>query len=447
MNGAEFQLGYHFEPGAPRDGVTMTVPLMLLNQVDAARCEWLVPGLVKEKAQLLAKSLPQKLRRDLVPLPGFAAEFAQAKPHPERPLVEALAAHIRETRNTVVPLDAFRAETLPAHLSMNFKVVDGSGRQLAMGRNLAQLRSELGPAATQSFGAAVVVGEAADAGEKFTDWSFGELNEIVETGRGGHKLIGHPALVDRGDHVTLEVRDAPDSARAATRAGLLRLFVLQFREQLKYLEKNLPGLQQMGMQFVALGTADELKAQLLHAAFERSCLGEPWPSNREEFSARCAEAKGRLNLIAQEIARMVGAILEEYHALGRKVQGLKGQPAAVQDMKAQLDALVHKRFVAETPFERLAHFPRYLKAVSLRIDKLKSDPARDARLMSELAPLAAAWGRRIGVAHAQGIVDRKLEDFRWLLEELRVSLYAQELRTPFPVSVKRLHKVWDSMRS
>jgi len=447
MNGAEFQLGYHFEPGAPRDGVTMTVPLILLNQVDSARCEWLVPGLVKEKVQLLAKSLPQKLRRDLVPLPAFAAEFAEAKPHPERPLAAALAAFIRETRNTLVPLDAFRAETLPAHLSMNFKVVDDDGRQLAMGRNLAQLRAELGPAATQSFSEAVAGSEAADAGEKFTDWSFGDLRGIVATGKGGHRLTGHPALVDRGDHVTLEVRDAPDAARAATRAGLVRLFMLQFREQIKYLEKNLPGLQQMGMQFVALGTADELKAQLLLAAFERSCLGEPWPSNGEEFSARCAEVKGRLNLIAQEIARLVGVVLEEYHALTRKLQGVKGQPAAAKDMKAQLDALVHKRFVAETPFERLAQFPRYLKAASLRIDKLKSDPARDLRLMTEIAPLATAWGRKSGAARAQGVADRKLEDFRWLLEELRVSLFAQELKTPFPVSVKRLHKVWASMRA
>jgi ATP-dependent helicase HrpA len=309
------------------------------------------------------------------------------------------------------------------------------------------LRAELGTAATQRFGEVAAEGEAIDAGERFTDWGFGELGAIVEIGTGGGTLIGHPALVDRGDHVTLEVRDAPESALAATRAGLLRLFMLHFRDQVKYLEKNLPSLREMGMQFVALGTAEELKAQLLHAAFERTCLGEPWPSNRDEFLSRCTEAKGRLNLIAQDIARLVGSILAEYHALVRKLQAVKGQPAAAQDMKAQLDALVHGRFVAETPFERLAHFPRYLKAVSLRIDKLKSDPARDARLMSEFAPLAAAWGRKHAAARAQGVADRKLEDFRWLLEELRVSLYAQELRTPFPVSVKRLHKVWASMRA
>src|SRR5208283_721962 len=180
----------HFEPGAPRDGVTMTVPLILLNQVDANRCEWLVPGLLKEKVQLLAKSLPQKLRRDVVPLPDFSGEFAAKYPPgmagTDRPLVQTLASYIRETRNTVVPLDAFRGETLPEHLTMNFKVVDGDGRQLAMGRNLTKLRSELGAQASESFGAAATP-QATAGGAKFTDWSFGDLGEIVEIEQGGHK--------------------------------------------------------------------------------------------------------------------------------------------------------------------------------------------------------------------------------------------------------------------
>jgi ATP-dependent helicase HrpA len=443
MNGAEFALSYHFEPGAPRDGVTLTVPLLLLNRLDAARADWLVPGLLKEKVQLLAKSLPQKLRRDLVPLPEFAAEFAAKftpnSPGTDKPLVQTLAAYIRESRNIVVPLDAFRAETLPAHLVMNFKVVDEAARQLAMGRNLAALRSELGPQASETFdAAATAVGE----GEKHTEWDFGELGDIVEIEQGGHKLLGYPALVDGGDHVTLEVRDSPALAREVTRGGLLRLFALQFCEQLKYLEKNLPGLQQMGMQFVALGTVDELKSQLIRAALERSCLAEPWPVNREQFAARTAEAKGRLNLIAQELARLVGVVLGDYQALGRRLKDLKGAPAATQDMRGQLDALVHKSFVRDVAFAHLQHYPRYLKAIAMRIDKLRADPARDARWQADFAPLASAWARKVAGVRAQGVVDSKLEDFRWLLEELRVSLFAQELKTPFPVSVKRLHKVW-----
>jgi ATP-dependent helicase HrpA len=445
IRGAEFALAYHFEPGAARDGVTMTVPLLLLNQVDANRAEWLVPGLLKEKVQLLAKSLPQKLRRELVPLPEFAAEFAAQYPPgiagTERPLLQTLAGYIRETRNTVVPLDAFRAETLPAHLGMNFKVVDEDGRQLAMGRNLVKLKSELGAQASESFGAAAAP-KATAGGTHYTDWSFGEINDIVEIEQDGHKLLGYPSIIDGGDFVTLEVRDSAAAAKAETRSGLTRLFMLQFKEQVKYLEKNLPGLQQMGMQFVTLGTVEELRSQLIAAALERSCLAEPWPANRDQFAARAAEAKGRLNLIAQELARLCGVILSEYQVLGRKLKDLKSAPSAAQDMRNQLDALVHRNFIRATPFERLQHYPRYLKGIALRLDKLKSDPTRDARLMSDFAPLATAWVRKVSAVRAQGMTDPRLEDFRWLLEELRVSLFAQELKTPFPVSVKRLHKVW-----
>ena len=449
MNSADFALTYHFEPGAVRDGITMTVPLLLLNQVDAARCEWLVPGLLKEKAQMLAKSLPQKLRRDLVPLPEFAAEFAariqSGSANAGRGLVQALAAYIRESRNTVVPLDAFRAETLPLHLTMNFKVIDEDGRQLAMGRNLTQLRAELGPAAARSFGDTAERAEAVDAGAKYTEWSFGGLDEMIEIESGGRKLSGYPALVDRGDCVSLEVRDAANEAREATRAGLRRLFMLQFREQVKYLEKNLPNLQQMSMQFVALGSAEELRAQLISAAIDRTCLAEPWPANRADFTARAAEAKGRLNLIAGELARLVAGILDEHHVLGKKLQALKASPAAMQDMKTQLGDLLQKNFVRDVPFERLTHFPRYLKAIAMRIDKLGIDPARDARLMADFVPLASAWARKVAAVRAMGVADGKLENFRWMLEELRVSLFAQELKTPFPVSAKRLHKVWASI--
>jgi ATP-dependent helicase HrpA len=244
--------------------------------------------------------------------------------------------------------------------------------------------------------------------------------------------------------VTLEVRDSAATAHEATRAGLSRLFALQFREQLKFLEKNLPGLQQMGMQFAALGTLEELKAQLISAALERSALAEPWPREREQFLKRVTEAKGRLNLIAQELARIAGGILVEYHLLAKKLKDLKGAPSATQDMRNQLDALVHKNFIRQTPFERLQHYPRYLKAIALRIDKLRSDPVRDGRLMSDLAPLATAWVRKVSAVRAQGVEDAKLEDFRWLLEELRVSLFAQELKTPFPVSAKRLHKILEN---
>ncbi len=442
LAGRAFALEYFHDPGGPRDGVTITVPLIALNQVSAARSDWLVPGLVKDKVQLLAKSLPQKVRHQLGPLADFATEFVAAVPPADVPLAQAIARYARESRNLVLPSDGFRPETLPAHLSMNFRVVDEHGRQLGMGRSLAQLRAELGDKAGEQFGE-VVGAEAAIAG--LTDWSFGELPELMEVRRGTQTLVGYPALVDRGGTVDLEVFDAPEKAAQAHRAGLRRLFMLQLREQAKYIEKGLPGLQAMTLQFAGLGDANELKSQLLAAAFDRACMAEPLPRNAAEFARRREEARSRIALIAQEIARLVGTILAERQTLAKKLQAAKAFPDAVRDIEAQLARLMPKDFVIATPWERLQHFPRYLRAASVRLDKLRTDPARDARAAAEIAQLETPALREEGRQRKGGSIDPRLAQFRWLLEEFRVQAFAQELRTPVPVSAKRLIKLWQTL--
>jgi ATP-dependent helicase HrpA len=442
MAGRTFALEYLHDPGGPRDGVTMTVPLIALNQVGAARCEWLVPGLLKEKVQRLAKSLPQKMRHQLGLLPEFAGEFVAAVRAGDTPLAEAIARYARESRSVAVALDGFRPETLPAHLAMNFRVVDEHGRQLAMGRNLAQLRAELGDRAGEQF--ATVAGATA-ALARLTDWSFGELEEMMEITRGSQTLVGYPALVDRGESVDLEVFDSPEKARARHRAGLWRLFMLRLKEQAKYIEKSLPGLQSMALQFAVLGDASELRNQLIAAAFDRACLAEPLPRTRAAFVQRADEARSRVALIAQELARLVGTILGEYQALAKKLQAAKAFPEAVRDIEAQVARLMPKDFIVATPWERLQRLPVYLQAASIRLDKLRAEPARDRRAAAELAPLEAQWLREEARQRKSGGVDLRLEQFRWLLEELRVQLFAQQLKVPVPVSAKRLAKLWQTL--
>jgi ATP-dependent helicase HrpA len=268
----------------------------------------------------------------------------------------------------------------------------------------------------------------------------------MEIRQGAQTLIGYPALVDRGDSVDLEVLDSPHKAKAAHRDGLRRLFMLQLKEQTRYLEKNLPGLRDMGMQFLDFGDAASLKDQLLRVSFDRACMAEPLPATQVEFLQRCEEGKTRLSLLAQEICRLGGSILTEYQALRKKLQGLKNFPLAGREIEEQLAYLLPKNFIAATPWERLQHFPRYLKAVALRLEKLRADPSRDARWSAEFNPLWQMWLREDLKQRKQGVADPQLEQFRWLLEELRVSLYAQELRTPVPVSVKRLQKMWQAMQ-
>ncbi|HTD05478.1 MAG TPA: ATP-dependent RNA helicase HrpA [Undibacterium sp.] len=477
VSGVPLMLSYHFEPGSPRDGVTLTVPLFSLNQVVADRCEWLVPGMLKEKVHLLLKSLPQKIRRHCVPLPDYAAGFCERNEFGTGNFLDTLIADIRAQTGLLTKTTDFKFETLQAHHLMNFKIVDEHGRQLEMGRNLPALRAEFGGQARESFqriasaeklslldsgagkaqaepvrqaggkpaaASALAPGKTPIKQESLTAWTFDSLPELLEIQQGKQTLIGYPALVDKTTHCQIEVFDDPDEAARVHRIGLRRLFALQLKEQVKFLEKNIPGLQQMGMQFMALGSQEELRDQIIQAALERACLQEPLPKNSGEFNTRREEGKSRLNLLANEIARLAGQILAEYHGLPKKLQGLKAHAQAACDMQAQLQALVGKRFIADNDYTQLSHFPRYLKAMTVRMDKLRADPARDAKLMTEWQSVAQPW-QRMPKKGGQD-ADPKMLEFRWLLEELRVSLYAQELRTPMPVSVKRLQKVWESMQ-
>lgn len=500
VTGLEMALTYHFEPGSVRDGVTMAVPLFALNQLPRERCEWLVPGMLKEKVHLLLKSLPQKLRRHCVPLPDYAAKFCErvheAGTFGRGDLIDAIIADIRSQITISVLTTDFKPETLPAHHFMNFKVIDEHGRQLEMGRNLATLQAEFGAQARESFqkmaetsgtqgvtmralgtgggassssaapsrsggghaGAAATPAKGNDkaGGAKevagaasgitltgLTSWTFGELPELLEIVQGKLTLIGFPALVDKGTHCDLEVFDDPTVAARTHRIGLRRLFALQMKDQIKFIEKGIPGLQQMGMQFMSMGTQEELREQIINKALDIACLQDPLPLDAASFAKRKDEGKSRLVLLVNEIARLLSQVLTEFHGLPKRLQGLPA--AAAADMQAQLQALVNKRFLSDNEYSQLAHFPRYLKAINVRIEKLRGDPARDAKLMAEWQSAAALYQRANKDKSAGKNTDPKMVEFRWMLEELRVSLFAQELRTPMPVSAKRLQKVWESM--
>ena len=450
--GVEYALTYHFEPGSPRDGVTLTLPLAQLNQIPAARMEWLVPGLIKEKLVQLIKTLPQRIRAKLVPVPEFVEEFLSTVEGNDRKLnqgiINPLIDHILEARGLnargwAVTPDAFRPDALPPHFSMNYKLIDEHGRQLDMNRSLLALRGEWGKEAKEEF---AELHETPSEYTRLTDWTFGELPELMEVPVGKQTVIGYPALIDDGETVSLKVFDSAEEAADAHRKGLSRLFMLQFKEQVKYFDKNVPGLTQMAMQFMALGSSDDLKRQIVDLSFERACLTEPLPTTPEAFKARCAEAKARLGLIMQEVCRLVGTVLSEWQTVVKKLPAFKAYPEVIQDIEAQLGRLIGKRFVVETPFERLQHYPRYLKAIGVRLDKLKANAARDAQAMTDYAKLWTNYERRALQLAKMGAVDPQIEQFRWLLEELRVGLFAQELRTPVPVSVKRLEKQWEGIR-
>ncbi|MGQ3051000.1 MAG: ATP-dependent RNA helicase HrpA [Roseateles sp.] len=470
LGGVDCAATYLHQPGDARDGLTVTVPIFALNQVSEERAEWLVPGMLAAKVTALLKSLHQKPRARLTPLPDFVAEFIELQPFCQGGLVDTLLRAVKDRSQIAVQRNDFKLEQLPAHLFMNFRVVDEHGRQLGQGRQLAALKAELGGQARSAFQAlaalklpaaeaapkpapvegrgirAEIVTPAApvrDAALAYTDWTFGELPELLEVKKGGQTLIGFPALIDKGAHVEIEVFDEPEVAAARHRAGLRRLIALQLKEPLKFLEKNIPDLQRMSVLYMGLGTAEELRDQIIGVALDRAFLADPLPTDPMSFRKRIEEGRSRLNLIAQEVARAAHAVLQELAQATRKLKDSRPAKDVGDDITAQLQRLVPKRFALDTPWSQLQHLPRYLKAITTRLDKLRADPARDTRLMSEVKPLEQRYTRRL--AELKGVRDARLDDFRWQLEELRVSLFAQELRTPQPVSVKRLDKVWSQL--
>jgi ATP-dependent helicase HrpA len=467
ISGLRLPLSYHFEPGHPLDGVTVTVPLAMLNQLPPQPLEWLVPGLLREKIIALLKGLPKMLRRNFVPAPDFADACLQAilsksshqAPRSTLPLslrervrgeagegggslCETLAHHLRRMTGVIIPPEAWQPDALPAHLRMNIKVVSSDGKEAAMGRDLIRLRREQGEQAAEIFARLPDSGFERDA---VAEWDFGELPPQVEFERQGMRLIGYPALVDEGDHVALRLLDSSAKAETAMHGGVRRLYMLQAPEHIKYLEKNLPGIQTLCLHYAGLGDCAGLKRDLITAISERAFLGGlPLPRNAEEFRRGKESGAARLAAAANEICGRVGEALLQYHEVAKRLKGA-AKPAwlkSLDDIREQLRHLIYPGFVTATPPEQLPHLARYLKAATLRLAKLEQHAARDGPLLAQIAPLWQAYlaraeqQRRLGVAHPE------LTDFRWSLEELRVSLFAQELKTARSVSVKRLEQQW-----
>jgi len=470
----------------------VTMPIFVLNQVNEERCEWLVPGMLRDKIQALLKTLHQRPRSRLVPLPESASKMAVQLNEPalfgHGSLIEAVLKLVRLSTAVDVVRADIKVDMLQPHFFMNFRVVDEHGRQLGQGRNLGALKAELGAQARGAF--QVLAGlkltksvvtttefkvnqplalqekeniaiiklapqgpaKTGPVGVKYAAWTFGELPELLEIQKAGQTLIGYPALLDLGDAVTIEVFDEPDVAATKHRAGLRRLFTLQIRDALKYLERNLPDLQKMAVTYMQVGknldgsgggTLEELREQIIQVALDRAFLLDPLPTCEAAFSKRADDGRGRLTLICTEVARLTAAILAEYAVAARKIKDTRNAPEATTDAAQQLARLMPKKFLSLTPWGSLQHYVRYQKAITARLDKYRADPARDAARLAELRPLEQRYWRL--VSERKGVVDDRLQEFRWLLEELRVSFFAQELRTPQPVSIKRLDKAWSQL--
>ncbi|MHB8679618.1 MAG: ATP-dependent RNA helicase HrpA [Rudaea sp.] len=438
--GHRLKLEYRFVPGDAADGVTLQVPLAFVNAVSAARCEWLVPGLLPDKIAELIRGLPKALRRNFVPAPDFARAFAQSEATRDEALAAALAQYLQRVTGVDVGAADFSGIELPPHYSMRFRVYDETGVTLAEGRDIDAIRAQWGSAANAAFSRHAAVELARD---EVAEFDFDEIPQVV-TGVGG--LAAYPALVDLGESVALRVFERADEARTAHSAGVERLLRRALRETVKQARRQLPIDRKLALKYAAIASIDALREDIIEAALaDVLAARDPELRTRESFRGVVSELARQLFPVAMERLKIVEEILSAFAELSPWLEPpLLGYARAnYDDLREQLDALVYPGFVRNVEKSRLAQFPRYLKAMRLRAERLRQDASRDQARMLTVRLYWVDYLKRT----ASGDANPALAELRWLIEELRVSLFAQELKTAEPVSPKRLAKLIEALRA
>lgn len=431
-------LSYKFEPSAIDDGVTLEIPLGLLNQLQDEGFMWLIPALREELLIALIKSLPKNYRRNFVPAPNYAqALLASIEPF-EKPLLQAMTEQLRRMSGIEIPADAWQLEQVPLHLRMNFRVSGNKGQILAQGRDLTALQEQLSGKVTETIAASV--GDELQQTE-LTSWSFGELPERVTQQQGAFELQAFPALVDQGKDVALEMFDTPEAAAHAHQYGLRRLVLLNAPSPVKHLQQSLSNKAKLAMYFNPWGKVDALIDDCVAAAIDH-LIADLNIRTEEDFLAALEQVKGQLNAQVEHIAGTVEEVLLRHNAIQKRLKGKLplDQIQAHGDMKQQLEALVYPGFVSRTGAARLDDLPRYLQAIERRLDKLPVDPNKDRLAMLVLERLSADYQACVAKYKKSEQIPEPLAEVRWMLEELRVSLFAQTLKTRYPVSEKRIQQ-------
>ena len=440
----KFKLSYRFEPHHPLDGVTLILPLTVLNRISPAALEWLVPGMIREKIQLQIKALPKQIRRICVPVPEFITRFLSQNPDRNAPILPQLAQAIAKTAGDLrileqINQDEWAAFRLPEHCYFNLRIIDDGGQELAMGRDLIQIQQQLGKAAATTFRDNTQEFER----DNVTAWDIGTLPESIKFARGKQQLTGYLGLQKEKDgRIALRLFDTSAAAEQAHRLGVIELMKLQLKEQVKDLNKGIQGFTQAAMLLKHIN-ADTLRDDLTQAVCDRAFIGEDeLPRNEKAFKEQIKRARSRLPAVKEALSRY----LEETAAAYAELNGKLGKHPLTHLLRQRLQTLLTAGFATRTPWAQWPRLPIYLKAMTLRLEKYSSNPARDAAREADIQELEQMWQEKTDSLIKQGLpISDGLAGFKWMIEELRVSLFAQELKTPYPVSVKRLGKEWEKI--
>jgi len=432
------QLSYHFEPAASDDGVSVHIPVALLNQIDDSDFDWLVAGLREEKCIALIKSLPKSLRRNFVPAPDYARACVQAMVPFSASLLDTMCKQLLRMSGTRISPEDFDATQMPAHLQMNFKIEDDHHNLVAQGRMLDNLKAELQGVVAKA------IRQVADKGiekEALTEWSFGDLPQQYQQQKGNYQVRAFPALIDKKDSVAIKLFDDEFEAQDAHRQGLRRLLLLNIPSPVKHLQQALPNKAKLAMYFNPFGQVQILIDDIIAAAVQQLLDQKALDvRNQAQFELAKDWVRQELNPTAEQIALKVEQILTLYQSIKKRLKGKISLDIAfaMSDIQNQLDKLVFKGFVEACGWQRLADVARYLKAIETRVEKLPIDPTRDRLHMQSINKVQAALTAQLAKVPRAMPTPPALIEARWMIEEYRVSCFAQVLGTAYPISEKRI---------
>jgi ATP-dependent helicase HrpA len=437
------QLQYAFDPGKEQDGVSVEVPVSALKQLKADELDWLVPGLLREKCIALIKGLPKQLRKNFVPVPDIVNKVLPLLDPKDGSLHQALARQLLRQTGVQIPPASWNPVELPEHLRMNIRILDDDGNVLGIGRDLLALREEFSRSVQASISKAAG-GSLEQQG--LTQWDFGELPLIQELGNGKVTIKAYPALVDRGESVDICLLDTEYKARLATKGGVVRLLMLNSKQQVRYLQKELLQDPARLIQLRSLGKREDLLDQLIRSAYAIAFrLDENLPRAEQAFTSLAEAHRAEVIEVAlklQDLVYKIACLMHEATKLLRqKFSGMQHMMLS-QDVNGQLEHLLHRNFLVATPWVQLQQFPRYLQAVLGRLEKYPMQVSKDQQNSKLVAQLWQQYSERRQYYDKHEIEHEGLDAWRWLLEEYRVSLFAQGLGTRVPVSEKRLQKSW-----
>ncbi len=444
-------LQYRFELGHEEDGVTVIIPVHQINQLVEQPFEWLVPGLLSEKMIALIKGLPKQLRKHFVPVPAMVERCLEVEPDGTGSLYEWVAMRLRKLTGEAIPLTAWNKDVITDHLRMNFRVVDEQGKHLDNSRDLKALQQKYTEKAGDSFN------QLAEDELNYTGcikWAFDDLPEVYQFEQDGQDFVGYPAIIDEGDTVGVRILDTQEKAALQHEAGLARLFQIQLRKEAKYILKNLPFSPESELAYNRLVRHPDLTKDILSRNYKEDMLGLIIKSvfvsdhtirSEQQFEQCLKDNKPELIAMSTKIGDSVVNALAHYAKLKQQVDRMPQQDKSVQDVQLQLARLFYQGFLTKSAYEHLRHYPRYLKALETRLQSMLQQSGKDQQKMQEIAKFQQWFWQSIEKRQKNEIVNPDSEDFRWMLEEFRVSLFAQQLRTPYPVSAKRLEKAWNDL--